>query len=265
MKGFLDRFFGRKSDEARSAQEHPRALRAFVSIDCETTGLDPFSGDRIVSFGAVKSRSIGYFEETLHYIFDPERPSHPKAAAVHGYSRSILSKQEKFSHRAQEIRNWIGDAVVVGHNVQFDLNFLNMEFERCGIPRLQNHAVCTMQMWREQKPGYRASLDAVCSYLGFSEKIARKKHDALQDAALALAAYHYLRFKQKEVQLIGEASVPQNFIAAVKSRNQKSRELTPAQAQEAYLTHGSYSAAARAVGVSATTIKNRIAQLEGKV
>ncbi len=234
-------------------------MRRVVAIDCETTGLSPIRGDRIVTFAAIELTSEGKLgDQALHLVFNPERKSHPRAAQVHGYRSSLLALQDHFSDHAFEIRNFIGDALIVGHNVTFDIGFLNSEFLLCSLPPLENEWVCTMHMWRAAKPGHKSSLDAVTDLLGISDQIERTKHDALQDAYLSLAIYKYLKLGDERVTIIRKSSTPDNLKKPEPTQNQNARHITVEQAVEAYERLGTYKAAAHELGVSPPTIRNRL-------
>src|SRR5690349_3906988 len=100
-------------EQLASAKASGPKKRALV-IDCETTGLSPERGDRIVSFAALELINDGPTGEATHLIFSPGCKCHPAATRVHGLSDHLLSHQEPFEKRAREIADWIGDALVIG-------------------------------------------------------------------------------------------------------------------------------------------------------
>jgi len=165
-------------------------------VDVETTGLH--GADRIVSLGAIRLPTFemltGVLQfDQIHLIFDPGRKSHPKAEEVHGYDDWILRHQQPFSDYAAPLFDFISSAgLVVAHNAEFDESFLAREFEAAGLqmPLMQSYCTCTMQAYRGWGLGGSASLSAICSRLAIGQR--GQRHDALQDAWLAMQVYLWL-------------------------------------------------------------------------
>jgi DNA polymerase-3 subunit epsilon len=172
-----------------------RGLPAFVvAVDVETTGLG--SNDRIVSLGAVWLSTACLSERCLpvsylHLIFDPGKKSHPKAEQAHGFNDWLLRHQEPFEHYADAVSEFLnaGD-VLIAHNAEFDIGFINRELVACGKRRVASPVCCTMHTYRASGHSGRASLDAVCSRVGLARN--GLAHGALEDAWLALMAYLWL-------------------------------------------------------------------------
>ncbi|TGD97096.1 3'-5' exonuclease [Methylobacterium nonmethylotrophicum] len=166
-----------------------------VAVDVETTGLA--ETDRVVSFGAVAlataSLATGRPEIACHHlIFDPGRPSHPRAEAVHGYDDWLLRHQDPAGRHAGAVADLLAGAdLVVAHNAAFDLGFLNREFAAAGLAPVLPKVYCTMESYRRRGEKGRAALDAVCRRIGIARAGAR--HGALEDAWLALRAYLWLQ------------------------------------------------------------------------
>ena len=161
-------------------------------IDVETTGLSP-GKDRIVEVGIARTdfsallrgETRPYFE-TLEIRVNPGVPIPERASEVHGIRDEDVAEEEGFEEAAEQIRTFIGDRPVIGHNVDFDRRFLNAEFERAGVADLRgNDSYCTMLRFRESFPGEESSLDAVAAKTGRSRK--GEAHGALEDALLTAA------------------------------------------------------------------------------
>lgn len=170
-----------------------RLPRSIAFVDVETTGLS--SEDRVVSIGAfwIASRSLCdpiFPVSFAHMIFNPGRPSHPRATQVHGYSDWLLSHQDRFEIYAADVREFLCDAeLIVAHNAEFDLGFINAELVRANKPAINRSSFCTMSAC--QNRGMHASLEAVCKNLGL--KRAGRSHGALEDAWLAMMVYLWLQ------------------------------------------------------------------------
>jgi len=170
-----------------SAGAKPRQSRSpsrrFVVIDCETTGLSTAGGDRMVSFAAIELTDAVPTGRSLSLIFNPGRKSNPHALRVHGLPDHLLRHQDPFHSVARDILGFLQGAVLVGHNVGFDIEFLRHEFELCGIRWMAGQSVCTMQHARAQVAG-RASLDAVATLFGIDVGIRARFHGAFVDAEI---------------------------------------------------------------------------------
>lgn len=166
-----------------------------VVLDCETTGTDPDT-DRIVQVAAIridlnKWSQLGegevYQYESYTITLDPERPIPKSATKVHGIRDSDVVGKPKFKAAAEELREWIGNRPVIGHNVQFDKRMLNAEFKRAGMKSISRKGFCTMWRYREWNDGIRkgSGLDNVARTLGVKGR-KTKRHEALEDVEITL-------------------------------------------------------------------------------
>lgn len=164
-----------------------------AAVDVETTGLT--EDDRIVSIGAfwlstAALRDGSFPVSYLHLIFNPERKSHWAARKVHGFSSSLLSKQEPFAAYATQISLFLNSAeMVIAHNAAFDLKFINRELRSANVEPIKAKTHCTMQACRDAgiTPG---KLDDVCAR--FEMARAGRTHGALEDAWLALMVFLWM-------------------------------------------------------------------------
>ena len=169
--------------------------RAIV-LDVETTGLEP-QEDRIVSIAAINAdfreaaRTGQVRGDYFQARVNPGRPIPAAASKVHGIKDHDVADDESFANIAQQLRDFIGDLPIVGHNVQFDKRFLNAEFKRAGVKGLgRTKSYCTQQRtkvhlgytgqgWRKVSLAEAADLLRVPGRKG-------SNHDAMEDAQLAL-------------------------------------------------------------------------------
>jgi DNA polymerase-3 subunit epsilon len=111
----------------------------FAFLDLETTGLSPWFGDRICEVGIVLTEGKR-IKGTFETLVNPGRELSPAAASTNGLTDAELATAPPFEEVADEVTAHLRDAVVVCHNAQFDLQFLDSEFRRIGrevqIPNL---------------------------------------------------------------------------------------------------------------------------------
>jgi DNA polymerase-3 subunit epsilon len=119
----------------RFASRMPLVHLPLVAIDCETTGLDP-RRDRIVSFAAWHIGEGLHVADapSLDMIIDPRAPIPPIATAIHGIDAGTVAGAPSFDAAHPLIVEAVAGAVVVGHNVGFDLAILAQEAKREGLP-----------------------------------------------------------------------------------------------------------------------------------
>ena len=106
-----------------------------IVFDTETTGLDPFQGDRLVEIGCIELSNRFPTGKTFHCYFNPERDMPEAALNVHGLTIEFLRDKPLFVQKVEELVEFLGDAQLVAHNAMFDLGFLNAELERAGRVR----------------------------------------------------------------------------------------------------------------------------------
>jgi DNA polymerase-3 subunit epsilon len=162
-----------------------------VVLDTETTGLEAKEGHRIIEVGAIEVMARRITERRFHHYVNPERDSDEGALAVHGLTRHFLEDKPKFAEIAEDLLEFVRDAEVIIHNAAFDLEFLNAELARMGRPPFVQHCLKvtdSLQLAREQHPGKRNSLDALCERYQVSNAH-RTLHGALLDAGLLAEVY----------------------------------------------------------------------------
>ena len=104
----------------------------------------------------------------------------------------------KFAEIGQQIADFLRGAELIIHNAKFDVGFLNMEFQRMGLPTLQEldcEITDTLAMARKEFPGQKISLDALCNRFEI-DRSKRIFHGALIDCELLAEVYLAMTRKQ---------------------------------------------------------------------
>jgi DNA polymerase-3 subunit epsilon len=161
-----------------------------IVLDTETTGLDPLTGDRMVEIGCIELVNRFPTGRVFHRYFNPERDMPDAAFQVHGLSVDFLKDKPRFAEAVEELMSFIGDdGLLVAHNAQFDLAFLNAELERAGrIAVSRDRLVDTLMLARRKHPGSPNRLDDLCLRYRVDNS-RRTKHGALLDAELLAEVY----------------------------------------------------------------------------
>jgi DNA polymerase-3 subunit epsilon len=168
--------------------------RRHVVIDCETTGLQP-GEHRMVSFAAVEVAPPGdeaarKAVRILNLVFNPGCKNGRTALKRHGLTDKYLALQPPFADTARDLAEFLRGAVIIGHNVSFDIGFLNSEMRLAGLPALEVDTLCTMWKHRDFWPGQTATLDACAERYGIDLSGRAQFHGALIDAAITLQLFH---------------------------------------------------------------------------
>ncbi len=160
-----------------------------IVLDTETTGLDPFQGDRIVEIGCVELMNHVPTGRTYHQYINPERSMPQEAFEVHGLGDEFLADKPKFAAIADAFLEFIADDKLVIHNAAFDMKFLNAELVRAKRRELaRDRAIDTLMIARKRFPGAGNSLDALCRRFGVDNS-GRELHGALLDCELLAGVY----------------------------------------------------------------------------
>lgn len=163
-----------------------------IVFDTETTGFDPFSGDRVIEIGCVvmvnKVVQPGP-ENQFHVYLNPRREVPESAVKVHGITTEMLQDKPFFEDVMDDFLDFVGSDVLVAHNAEFDKKFINWELENAGrkaIPHDQFKD--TLAIARGKFPGAQNSLDALCRRFGI-ENGHRTLHGALLDSEILADVY----------------------------------------------------------------------------
>ena len=162
-----------------------------VVLDCETTGLDT-NEDRILSIGAVALHQNVIVVEDCFSVFIKQNKKNAKSVAIHGIveneNQSLYSEAEAI----EKLLQFLGNALIVGHHIAFDLEMINLSLKRLGLPKLKNKSKDTSYLYAQFKGvqiGMQVSLDDLCMEFNIPKK---ERHTALGDAFLTAQVYQRL-------------------------------------------------------------------------
>jgi DNA polymerase III subunit epsilon len=178
-----------------------------IVFDTETTGLDPFQGDRLVEIGCIELVNGFLTGQHFHRYINPERDVPAAAFQVHGLSTEFLKDKPLFADVCEEFLAFVGDAALIAHNAMFDLGFINAELDRCKRMLIaRERMVDTLMLARRKHSAGPYSLDALCSRYGIDNS-RRTKHGALLDAEILAEVYLELTgMRQAKLSLVDEVS-----------------------------------------------------------
>ena len=97
-------------------------LAEFVVFDTETTGLNP-EHDGIIQLSAVKYKKLKPVETWNTYL-NPGIPISESASGVNGITDEMVQDKPAINQVANDFLAFVGEAPIVGYNVDFDLKFI---------------------------------------------------------------------------------------------------------------------------------------------
>ncbi|KEO73867.1 DNA polymerase III subunit epsilon [Anditalea andensis] len=149
----------------------------YAIVDIETTGGVSQNGG--ITEVAVIIHDGTQITDTYQTLINPGRAIPGFITGLTGISNEMVEGAPFFHEIAEDLLLLLKDKVFVAHNVNFDFNFLHLEFQNVGlnftVPKL-----CTVKLSRKIFPGVRSySLGSICSYLGIQ---ITDRHRAYGDA-----------------------------------------------------------------------------------
>lgn len=157
----------------------------YVVFDVETTGLKPYT-QRIIEIAAIRYRG-GREDDIFSTLVNPERALPGQIVSLTRITDDLLIDAPRFATIAEDLLRFLGDDLLVGHNVSFDLAFLDAELRRAGRPTMLNSRLDTLTLAQHVLTGQRRwNLDAVARALGL--RVPGGRHRAEADARLTAAA-----------------------------------------------------------------------------
>jgi len=211
-----------------------------IVFDTETTGLDPFQGDRLVEIGCIELVNRFPSGKTFHFYFNPERDMPEAAFNVHGLSIDFLKDKPLFAEKAEELVAFLGDAQLVAHNAMFDLGFLNAELDRAGLAGVsRERLIDTLLLARRKHPGGSNRLDDLCVRYSIDNS-RRTKHGALLDAELLAEVYVELIGARQTSLVLSQTAAPAVTAGAIVVMRERTVPLAPRLSDEDRAAHRSF-------------------------
>lgn len=163
-----------------AALQQPLQHAQFVVIDLETTGLKP--GKAAITEIAAVQIHAGEIRDEFHTLVNPGHHVPSMITRLTGITDEMLQDQPRIDDIFPQLHRFLGSSVIVAHNADFDVSFLNFDAQRIVSAPLLNPSLCTVRLARRLLPGLRSrALDAVADHLGVS---CLNRHRALGDARI---------------------------------------------------------------------------------
>ena len=180
----------------------PAPANEWVSLDCETTGLN-VGKDEIISIGAV--RIVGnriMTSERLELLVRPERGVSAESVKIHRLRERDVAQGLPIDEAMKQLLHFIGSRPLVGYYLEFDVAMINKALFSMlgqGLPQAKIEVSGLYYDYKYQQQPAHTRQDAPRIDLRFDTMMAdlglpvRDAHDALNDAVMAALAFIKLR------------------------------------------------------------------------
>src|SRR3989441_7349038 len=172
----------------------------FVVLDTETTGLRP-GPDRVIEVAAIRLHG-GEVIDSFQSLVNPNRRLPPFIVQFTGITQEMLAGAPRAEQVLPDFLQFIEGAIIVGHNVGFDIGFLSYEAQLLGYA-FPIDGLDTIPLARRFLPGLRRfKLDVVAGHLKIP---AANRHRALGDAKVTAAIFMKLLnlAQQQDIHTLG--------------------------------------------------------------
>lgn len=148
-------------------------MQKIIALDLETTGLDA-NRDTIIEVGAVRFKGTRV-EEEWHSLINPGRPIPPEIVQLTGISDRMVAGAPRFQEVQEDLESFLSDMPVLGHNILFDLQFLQQKNIQYSNPSLDTYDLASVVL----PSASQYSLSGLATQLGIP---LISPHRALEDA-----------------------------------------------------------------------------------
>lgn len=182
----LDRKEVSRKFKGKSLIEYPDD---FVIFDIETTGLNSKT-DEIIEIGAIKVNN-NQIVDTFSTLIKPEYLIDPFITSLTGITNEMVKDAPFIKEVLLSFLNFIDDDILIGHNVNFDINFIYDSLIKHDLGVLKNNFVDTLRLSRKLLPDLKHHrLSDLSKHYSINSE---GSHRALKDTEITLEVYYKLK------------------------------------------------------------------------
>ncbi|MGB0979500.1 MAG: exonuclease domain-containing protein [Croceimicrobium sp.] len=164
----------------------------YCVVDIESSG-GPFGKESMIEIAAFRYDGEEVVDQLISLVH-PHRKVQPFVSKMTGITDKMLIRAPRFHEIAKRLIEITEDAVIVGHNVEFDYRMIRQEFDRLGY-QFERSTLDTINLAESLIPGLKSyGLDSLCQELGLTRPA---KHRAEHDARATLELFEILRDKDQ--------------------------------------------------------------------
>lgn len=149
----------------------------YVIVDVETTGFD-YDNDSIIEIGLLKVENDEIKQQYQSYIKTNSKIPE-KIVNLTGITQDIIDKSGKDEKQVlNDMKSIIGNCIVIGYNIQFDVSFIHKSCEKHGIQPFIKRTKDILKLAKRKLDLGNYKLETVCKYYGIDNS---ELHRALND------------------------------------------------------------------------------------
>ncbi len=203
-----------------------------ISLDTETTGLD-LRKARLLEVGAVRIAS-GRIEGagSFHQLINPGEMIPAFSTAIHGIDNEKVAGAPYFADMWPQLSAFMGDAVIIGHTIGFDLAMMAQECRRAGLTFEKPRSLDTQFLAQLINPRLTGqSLGQLADWLGVE---ITDRHSALGDALTTARVFQAMVPKLREggIRTYAEAAQACRSLTDVMDRQYRAGWMTADSVRE---------------------------------
>lgn len=165
-----------------------QSINEYTAIDIETTGLDT-DFDEIIELGAIHvkdGKAVAQYET----LVNPQMELDDFIVELTGITNDMIQEAPTLEKVLPDFLEFIGDSTVIGHNVNFDVNFVYDKAIRLLKRTFPNSFIDTMRLSRHLYPDLENhKLSTLASFLGVS----KSAHRSLSDCSAVIGCYEKMK------------------------------------------------------------------------
>ena len=178
----------------------------FAILDIETTGFSPNRGDKIVEIAIITTDFQGKIIDIYETLINPRRDVGP--TNIHGITAEMVKKAPFIENVIDDVIYQIQNKTIVGHNISFDLRFVNYEIDNHLSYHIDLKGICTLQLSNQVIPDLPARrLECFCDYFDIQNS---SSHTAFGDCRATAELFHI--FKSNLLDSYGKDHFIKHFV-----------------------------------------------------
>ncbi len=170
----------------------------FTAFDTETTGLMNKT-DRIIEIGAVKFSKDGVIDK-FSTLINPQMPIPFASTKVNGITDQMVANEPIFADICDDFLDFIQGSILLAHNANFDIGFINAELLRINKNQLKKPNVPAVDTLKDSRKIYPELGKYNLQFLASEFNIyVENAHRALDDARVCMELFQHNLAHLKEI------------------------------------------------------------------
>lgn len=158
----------------------------YIAFDIETTGLDPMY-DEIIEIGAIKIEN-GKEVEVFSTLVKPKYEIDEFISELTGITNEMVKESPSIDAVLPKFIDFIKDSIILGHNVNFDINFIYDNLIKCDMNPITNDFIDTLRLSRKLLPELKHHrLSDLADYYNINTV---GSHRSLKDVRMTIEVYN---------------------------------------------------------------------------